>query len=345
MEKIKQRLEALCKIPTVSGHESLYFDQILNTLTEEEKNSLDEIKNDSFGNLILVKKSSKENAPTLMLDAHLDVIGFMVTEVCDGGFLKVVSVGGIDTRVLPATHVYINGKERIFGVITSTPPHLRKGESSVPDVEDLMVDTGYSKEKLEEIVSIGDTISFSPMYTSLLNNYVSATGLDDKSCACAILDFITSVDKKDLEYNVYGVLSAQEETGKWGPARVAFDLDPDVAIITDVNFAKQKGVADDESIECGKGPSVDISSLCNRKLTKNLIKLFKDNELDFQIICEPGRTGTNNDAVSISGQGIRTAVLSVPLKAMHTPSEVVKLDDIKTLSRAFTLIATSKEAL
>ncbi len=345
MEKIKQRLEALCAIPSVSGYEASYFDEILSTLTSEEKSSLDEIKSDSFGNLILVKKSNKENAPKLMLDAHVDVIGFMVTEVCEGGFLKVISIGGLDTRVLPATHVYVNGKERIFGVITSTPPHLRKGDSSVPGVEDLMIDTGYSKEKLDKLVTIGDTVSFSPMFTPLLNNYVSATGLDDKACVCAILDFITRVDKKDLEYDVYGVLSAQEETGKWGPARVAFDLDPDVAIITDVNFARQKGVSENESIECGKGPSVDISSLCNRKLTRNIIKLFKEKDLDHQLICESGRTGTNNDAVSISGQGIRTAVLSVPLKAMHTPSEVVKLDDVKTLSQAFELIATSKEAL
>lgn len=345
MEKTRQRLEALCSIPCVSGHESLYFDQLISTLTEEEKNGLDEIRSDSFGNLILVKKSNKENAPKLMLDAHLDIIGFMVTEICEGGFLRVASIGGLDTRVLPATHVYVNGKERIFGVITSTPPHLRKGESSVPSIEDLMVDTGYSKKSLEKIVSIGDTISFSPMFTPLLNNYVSAVGLDDKSCACAIIDFITEVDKDSLTYDVYGVLSAQEETGKWGPARVAFDLDPDVAIITDVNFAKQKGVSEDESIECGKGPSVDISSICNRRLMKNIINLFKEKDLVHQIICEPGRTGTNNDAVSISGKGIRTAVLSVPLKSMHTPSEVVKLEDIKTLSKAFLLIATSKEAL
>ncbi|MBQ7761706.1 MAG: M42 family peptidase [Clostridia bacterium] len=345
MENIKQRLRALCEIPSVSGHESSYFDEILKVLTKEEKGSLDEIRTDSFGNLILVKKSNKENAPALMLDAHLDIIGFMVTEICDGGFLKIISIGGLDTRVLPATHVYVNGKEKIFGVITSTPPHLRKGDSQVPSVEDLMVDTGYSKEKLQELVSVGDTISFSPMFTPLLNNYVSGIGLDDKACVCAILDFITKVDKNSLEYDVYGVLSAQEETGKWGPARVAFNLDPDVAIITDVNFAKQKGVSENESIECGKGPSVDISSLCNRKLTKNIIRLFKENNLDHQIICEPGRTGTNNDAVSVSGQGIRTAILSVPLKSMHTPSEVVKLDDIKTLSKAFELIATSKEAL
>lgn len=341
MTQLKERLRALCSISTVSGFELAQGC----VLTDEEKTSLDEIKVDKMGNLILVKKSKKQGAKKLMLDAHLDIIGFMVTEICEKGFLRVVNIGGLDTRVLPATHVTINGKEKLFGVITSTPPHLRTGESKVPKIEDLFIDTGMSKEKLEEIVSIGDTASFSPIFTPLLNNYVSGVGLDDKSCACAILDFLCSVDSEKLEYDVYAILSVQEEVGRGGPARVAFELDPDIAIITDVNFAKQEGVSSEESIQCGKGPSVDISSLCDRRLTKNIIKLFKENSLEHQIICEAGRTGTNNECISISAQGIRTAVLSLPLKSMHTPSEVVRLEDIKALSRAFELIATAKEEL
>ena len=103
MEKIKERLKKLCMLQTVSGHESL-----VEALTEEERNSLDSVKTDNLGNLILFKKSNKENAKKLLIDAHLDIVGFMVTSIEDGGFLKIVNIGGLDTRVLPATAVLID---------------------------------------------------------------------------------------------------------------------------------------------------------------------------------------------------------------------------------------------
>ncbi|MBQ7353446.1 MAG: hypothetical protein IJW54_05520 [Clostridia bacterium] len=340
MEKIKERLKSLCALGTVSGHERL-----IDVLTGEEKAFLDKIEYDKIGSLLLVKKSNKPNAKKILIDAHIDIVGFMVTEVLEGGFLRFVNIGGLDTRVLPSTHVCVFGKEKINGVITSTPPHLRVGGVKVPKIEELLIDTGIPTDELKELVSIGDIAMYKPYFTELQNNYVCAVGLDDKSCACAILDFITSVDKGELEYDVYASLSAQEETGKCGPARLAFDIDPDIAITTDVNFASGEGIKERESIECEKGASVDISSLTNRSLTRNIIKLLKDKGIEFQLVCEPSYTGTNNDALSISGKGIRTALMSIPLKAMHSPSEIVNLKDIKSLSRMLKAVCCAKELL
>lgn len=340
MEKIKERLKRLCALQTVSGHESL-----VEALTDEEKKCLDKIELDKMGNLLLVKKSGKQNAKKLLIDAHLDIVGFMVTSVEDGGFLKIINVGGLDTRVLPATHVKVFGKRVIDGVITSTPPHLRVGGPKLPKIDELMIDTGIDTEELKDIVSIGDIAMYKPYFTELQNDYVCAVGLDDKACACAVIDFIVNCHKNQLAYDVYAVLSAQEETGKCGAARAAFDIKPDIAIVTDVNFARGEGIEERESIQCEKGASVDISSLTNRQLTRNIIKLLKGQDIPFQIVCEPSYTGTNNDALSISGEGIRTALMSIPLKGMHTPSEIVSLKDIMSLSQMLSAVARAKEVL
>ena len=340
MEKIKERLKKLCMLQTVSGHEGL-----VEALTEEERNSLDSVSTDNLGNLILFKKSNKKDAKKLLIDAHLDIVGFMVMSIEDGGFLKIVNIGGLDTRVLPATHVKVFGKRVIDGVITSTPPHLRVGGPKVPKISELMIDTGIDKDELKEIVSIGDIAMYKPYFTELQNDYVCAVGLDDKACACAALDFIVNIDRDQLAYDVYVVLSAQEETGKCGPARAAFDIKPDIAIVTDVNFGSGEGIDKKYTIDCEKGASVDISALTSRALTRNIISLLKEQGVEFQIACEPSYTGTNNDALSISGEGIRTALMSIPLKGMHSPSEIVCLKDIMSLSQMLSAVARAKEVL
>lgn len=340
MEKIKERLRNLCALATVSGYESF-----ADVLTEDEKRAFDKIEYDKLGSLLLVKKSSNRNARKLLIDAHLDIVGFMITGIEENGFLRFVNIGGLDPRVLPSTHVCIFGKKKIDGVITSTPPHLRVGESRVPKIEELMIDTGLSEKEAKELISIGDIAMYKPYFTELLNDYVCAVGLDDKACVCAILDFLVNTDRSKLAYDIYATFSAQEETGKCGAARLAFDIEPDFAIVTDVNFARGEGIEQRDSIECRGGASVDISAVTDRVLTRNIIKLLKEQKIEFQQICEPRYTGTNNDMLSISGKGVRTSLMSIPLKAMHSSAEIVNLKDIKSLSRMLGAVAGAKEIL
>ena len=336
MEGIKKTLKTLCAQMSVSGHEY----RAENTVRALCDGIFDEIRRDPMGSFILVKKCGRENAPKLLIDAHLDTVGFMVTEIKDGGFLKIVNVGGLDTRVLPATEVSVYGKREIYGLITSTPPHLRKaGSDKLPEIGDLFIDTGYSKEELEKIVTIGDAVGYRHVFTELLSNYVTTSGLDDKACVCGIIEAMKRADKNKLCYDVYVTLSAQEETGKCGAARASFGIEPDIAIITDVNFARGDGSPDYETIECGKGASIDISSLCDKTLTRNVMKLLSEKSIRHQLICEPGATYTNNERVLISARGVRTLVLSVPLKNMHTPCETVDLEDIKSLGDILLAIA------
>lgn len=329
MENTKNTLMALCSEMTISGYEYRAEEKIRELCGD----IFDEIHTDPMGSYILVKRCGREGAKKLLLDAHLDTVGMMVTDIKKGGFLSVVNVGGLDTRVLPATEVTVYGKQEIYGVITSTPPHLRKaGADSAPKLEELYVDTGYSKEELEKIVSIGDPVGYKLIFTEMANDFVTSPSLDDKACVCAIIEAMRKIDKKKLCYDVYVTISAQEETGKNGSARASFGIQPDIAIITDVNFASGDGTPSYESIECGGGASVDVSSLTDKDLTRGIIKLLSDKDIKHQIICEPGRTYTNNEGLLISGKGVKTAVLSVPLRNMHTPSETVNLKDIVSLS-------------
>ncbi len=335
MEQIKKTLYALCQQMSVSGFEYLAEDKIKELCGD----IFDEVRKTPLGTFVLVKKCGKENAKKMLIDAHLDTVGMMVTDIKEGGFLTVVNIGGLDTRVLPASEVTIHGKSHIYGLITSTPPHLRKlGSSSIPKMEEIYIDTGYEKEELEKIVSIGDAISYRFIFTEMENDYITTSGLDDKACACGVIEALRDIDKTKLIYDVYVTLSSQEETGKNGSARAAFEIKPDIAITTDVNFAKGDGTVDYECIECGKGASVDISSLTDKTLTRNIIKLLRDKGVSHQVICEPGRTYTNNEGLLISGKGIRTAVLSVPLKNMHTPCETVNLKDIVSLKEILSVI-------
>lgn len=335
MEKIKSTLKALCAQMTVAGYEYLAE----STIKELCADIFDEIRVDPMGSFILVKKSSLENAPKMQIDAHLDNVGMMVTDIKKGGFLSVVNVGGLDTRVLPATEVTVYGKREIYGLVTSTPPHLRKaGANGSPAIEELYIDTGYTKEELEEIVSLGDPVGYRLLFTEMANGYVTSSGLDDKACAAAIIEAMRDIPASELKYDIYVTLSAQEETGRNGSARASFGIEPDIAIITDVNFAAGDGTPDYECIKCEEGASLDISSLTDKRLTRNIRSLLRDKAVKHQIICEPGRTYTNNEGVLISGNGVRTAVLSVPLKNMHTPCETVNLKDILSLKEIIGVI-------
>ena len=313
----------------------------LNTFREIVGQYFDSIEADNVGNIIMTKKCGKENAKKILLDAHLDTIGLMVTEVHNkDGFLSVCSVGGVDPKTLPAGEVTIHGKRDIYGVIVSTPPHL--GGGKVPKIEDILIDTGINDESLSEIVSVGDFITLRGDYRES-NGYAFSSGLDDRSCLCACI--MAVINAPSLNFDVYVVASAMEETGASGVRNAVFNLKPDYVIATDVTFAKENDVKERYSIECGKGPSFDLSPILDRRFIKAIRTLADECGLPYQLIVESGRTGTNADAISIVGCGTHLALMSLPLKAMHTVSEAVKLSDIEALSSILCAIISRWEGL
>lgn len=341
MEEIKRILKTLLDCPAVASKESNEFKKI----NELASPYFDLIEADGVGNIILTKLSGKDDAKKLYIDAHFDVIGLMVTRVHKNGFLSVTNIGGVDARILPSSEVVIHGKEDIYGVVVSTPPHLKGTDKSVPKIDKILIDTGYKDDTLKDIVSVGDTITIKGDYMEMLNNYVVSSYLDNRSCAASCIHAIANTERKDLEYDVYVVISAGEEVGRMQSKVALYNIEPDIVITTDVNFALEPDIEKRHSIECRKGPSVDLSCLTDRDLSRGIIRLAKENGIPCQVVVEPMGTGTNNDALSITGRGARYAVLSLPLKSMHTSCESVNLEDMMYLSKLLSLITKTKESM
>lgn len=341
MEKLKELIVSLAGLMSVSGSERYDKD----ALVELVGPYFDEYECDAIGNHIFVKRCGRENAPKILVDAHFDEIGMLVTEIKEGGFLSVTSVGGLDTRIMQASEVMIYGKEKIYGVVASTPPHLQKpGDSKkLKKVEELLIDTGYSKEELEEIAPIGTPVGFAPVYTELLGGRLAGKGFDDKSCGACAVRGIADAKREDLAGDVYFLFSSREEIGLVGGRTGAYAIDPDLAIVLDVNFAYTPNTKKEETLTLGEGPSVSFSAVTDYTFTRDIIALAKEKEIKLQTIVEATNTGTNGNVIGLTRHGVPSAVLSLPLKSMHTYNEVISLDDAMELASLVREIVTCKK--
>lgn len=342
MLKTKELIEKLCDIMSVTGYEYKAADE----LKELVSPYFDSFYEAVGGAYVGVKKCGRENAPRLMIDAHFDEIGMVVTDIHEGGYLSFSHMGGLDRRIMAASEVYIYGKEKIYGVICSKPPHLQQRDEfkKLQKLDEMLIDTGYSKEELEKIVSIGDGIGFYEKTASLLGNRICGRSMDNKCCAAAAIIAAATLEKEKMECDLYVTLSfREEESMAGGCVMAAYDIKPDAAIVTDVTFARFPGVDDYESVKMGEGPAVSLSALTDRRLTNSLIKLAEGAEIKLQRTVDATNTGTNATALCMCGDGIPTAVVSVPLSCMHTYNEIIDLGDIEAAAEIFKLAACSAE--
>ncbi len=283
-----------------------------------------------FGSCGVIGKIEKGAPRTLLLDAHIDEVGFVVTKVSGSGFLKVAAVGGIDARFLPATRVTVHGKEDIAAVFTSTPPHLAKNESDVLPLDEIYLDTGLG-EKAAELISEGDFATFDSACIPLLKNKLSGKSFDDRAAVACLIEVASRIYDKDLPVNVIFSFSEQEELGTRGAVTSAFATECDEAIAIDVSFAAQPSVSAEESGKLGGGAMIGISPVLSKKLTDRLTAIAKEKNIPHQFEIMGGRTGTDADIISVSKSGIPTALLSIPLRNMHTPVEIIDTKDLKSV--------------
>ena len=330
---LKQLIFSLCSLMSVSGHESEEKEALLSLVGD----CFDEYRRDAVGNHLFIKRSSKPNAPSLLIDTHFDEIGMLVTEIKDGGFLSVTSVGGLDPAIMQASEVRIYGKDTLTGIIASTPPHLKTKESAkkLKSIDELIIDTGYPKDELEKLVRVGTPVGFAPIYTELgdTSGLVAGKSFDNKACAAAAIYALSEIARDELAANVYLLLSCHEETVRiGGVAPAAFDLEPDYAVVIDVNLARVPGTEPADTVEMGEGISICFSAITDKKLTNEVISLCEKNGIKHQRCAAPSSTGTNTTCLGIVGRGVPVADIGLPLKNMHTYTEVIDLDDAKTLS-------------
>lgn len=312
----------------VSGEESCAAQCALKYLKNYTDNCF--IKN---GNVIGNFGDRKNGTPHILIDAHIDQVGLIVTNIYESGFVGFSNVGGIDRRLLPAQQVCIHGKKKLAGVVCSTPPHLSGSDNKINKIEDFYIDTGMSFEALSNIVEPGDRITFASMPKELLNNRITGPALDDRSGVASILYALELLKNRKYECSFSIVFSAQEELGERGAKIAAFDIDPDIALAVDVSFAYCLG---DREYECGKmgqGPMIGISPSLSREISDNLIEISKNENIPYQLEVMNGLTSTNADQFSVNRTGCKACTVSIPLKYMHTPSEIIQIDDVENTGR------------
>lgn len=324
MEKTIELLKELTQTVGVSGCE-----ENIAALLKKKLSLYGDVTVDSMNNVFCTFGEGYH----FLLDAHLDEIGLIVTDITDDGFIKFSNCGGIDARPLPAMEVSVWGREEVKGVISTLPPHLQSAsdEKKIPKLSELAIDTGLTKDKLEKLVSLGDRITFKRNFTPLLNGLVSASCLDDRSGVAAILMCLDEL--KNLGCKVTVMFSSQEEVGTRGAKVGPYAKSVDEAISVDVSFALTPGCDKSECGELSKGAMIGFSPILDKEISRKLVDAAEKNNIPYQCEIMSGRTGTNADVISISEKGIKTALISIPEKYMHQRVEVVNTADVESVSR------------
>ena len=324
-------LELLTNGHGVSGFEYTLSKAVIDAFTPLS----DTVKVDRMGNVIAHKKGTGNGAVKIMMAAHLDEIGFMVKYIEDNGFIRFTTIGGIDPRTTVGQEVWVHGEETILGVVGSKPPHLQdsKEQEEAIKLEDMIIDTGFSKDKLQEIVSIGDTITIKRNTTKLLNNKVAGKAMDDRAGVAALLEALKELQSINHYADIYMVATVQEEVSMTGAFTSTYHIQPDVGIAVDVGFGNTPELDKADSLEMGKGPGITIGGNVHPGLMKRLFDVGKKNGIPCQKDVAPGPTGTDARAMQITREGIPALVVSIPLRYMHTSVELLDLEDVHHTAR------------
>lgn len=334
-----EQLKRLCATPAPSGYEFSAARRIALLL----ERYLETVEIDALGNVIGLLRCGKKNAKTVLLDAHIDEIGLIVSGHKDG-FLQFEPLGGVDLRILPGREVQVCADTPMLGVVTCMPPHLQtRAETEKAIKKDaLHIDVGLSQEEALEKAPIGTPIVFAADCVQLQNKCISGRALDDRACFCAILRTLELISNAKRNVDVVVVGSVQEELGCRGARVAGFAINPDYAIAVDVTHGNTPDAPRSKTFEVGGGTVIGIGPNLHPGLTKLLTKLAKEKKIPHQIeVCE-GNTGTNAWVLQTVREGIKTGLLSVPLKYMHTPVETLCEKDLEATAK---LLASAVLAL
>ncbi len=324
---------SLCGWPGPSGFEGAVTDRAEELL----RPLVDEVRRDVMGNLFGLRRCGKPGAKKLLLDAHLDEIGFIVTEITEG-FLRFAPIGGADPRVLPGCPVTVMAEKPLYGVIDCLPPHVLTAEQreQAVQVKDLYIDLGLSQEEAEKQVPIGTPGVFVGEIIQLQGDNLTSKALDDRLCAAVLLSTLEALRGEDLPCDLEVMLSTQEEVGSRGAKPGIWSADPDWCIACDVTFAKTPDGSEAGTFKAGSGCTIDVGPNCTRSITDALLKTAREKNIPCSVEVMPGNSGTNGWAMQVSRQGVATAIVSVPIKYMHSQVETARLCDAEAAVRLLT---------
>ncbi len=324
-------LRKITAVPGVTGNEGAAAQEI----AEAFRPYADEVRITPLNSVIAHKKGT---GPRVMICAHLDEIGMMVSKIEEDGCLRLQRVGGVDPRVLPGMRVRVYGKEEtLLGVVGATPPHLLReaDRKSNYTFDSLYVDLGMPADKAREKVRVGDTVCFEARFVPLKNGRFATKTADDRACVTIMLEAAKRLQSMKHAADLYFVATCQEEIGSYGALTAGFELAPDFGVAFDVCHADTPGAPANRtsritSLVATKGPFIQPY------LEKKLEETARENGIELQIHVSARDTATDADELSTVRGGVPTVLLSLPIKYMHTNVETL---DLHALTEGARLLA------
>ena len=317
----KEFLFEMLDTMSVSGNEIMLQKKVIREMTPYAH----EIRTDFTGNVVCVLNPEADFK--VLLAGHIDEIGLVVTHIQSDGLLKVANAGGIRAMAYPGHQVLI-GQKKIPGVVLLSD----NMKGAIKD-KDLIIDIG-AKDAADarKYVEEGDPDHLHTYHLPLQNDLLCARAIDDRGGAFIVLEALKKAKEMGCKIGVYAATTVGEETTMRGAYWAASKVKPDIAIAVDVTYAQDypgTDPAESGDVKLGGGPVICNSSIANRKVNDLLKKCAKENDIPYQIESFLGRTGTDADKMHVTGEGVVTALLSLPLRYMHSPSEVCHFKDIE----------------
>ena len=329
--KHERFLKQLLETPSPTGYEV----PVADVVRERLSGTADEIRTDVMGSVHALLKGNADG-PSLMLAAHMDEIGLMVTYISDDGYLSVAAIGGVDAAILPGLRVDVHTDAgTLRGVVGRKPIHLIKADErkNVTPIDQLVIDLGMPGKKVKELVGIGDAITFGVGYERFGKHMAVSRAFDDKVgvwVAVRVLEKLAKAGRAAGDF--IATATVQEEIGTRGATTSAYGVNPDVAIAFDVTHATDYPGIDKTKhgdFVCGGGPVIARGPNINPLVYERLVAAAEKEGVPYQIEAEPSVTGTDARAIQVARGGIPCGLVSVPLRYMHTPTEVVCLKDLQ----------------
>jgi endoglucanase len=324
-----QLLARICETPGAPGFET----RIRNLVLEEIKDICDEVETDNMGNVYAIKRGKEKKR--VMVGAHMDEIGFIVTHIDEKGFIRFHTLGGFDPKTLTAQRVWIHGREDVMGVMASKPIHVMSPEerNKVAKLKDYFIDTGLPKEEVEKLVKVGDPITRERGFIEM-GNCVNCKSLDNRLAVFILIETLRNLKDKEIPYDLYAVFTVQEEVGIRGANVASMRVKPDFGFGLDTTIAFDlPGAAAHEKItELGKGTAIkimDAGTICDYRMVEFMKKTATQENITWQPeILTAGGTDTSGIQRMTEGGSIAGAV-SIPTRHLHQVIEMADKSDIQ----------------
>lgn len=326
-KKFLEETLQLSNLYGISGWET----QVAEAAADLLKPYMDTVEVDRFGNLIGRKSCGREGAPLLLLDAHMDQVGLVVSKVTAEGFLLFEKSGGVDPRVLPGGRVRITGFDgNVYPGVIGGQAETFDDEAAASPTEKMFIDVGMSAEQIQACIRPGDPVYFHTGARMLTEKNLTGNALDDRACFTCILYALQQLTDEgrwpDCDVAVIGASS--EEMRAKGVFGLGYDLKPDLAVAVDVCHAETYDVSPLDGVHpVGSGPSIAVGAMGHVDFAEKLIELCEEKDIPYSIDPNMGESWTDADCYYEAGTGIRTMLVSLPLRYMHTPTEQMYVED------------------